>query len=248
VKQSYGTALLVFVLLMLTSFAHAGNNPCNLSTQYDMLQWVSMDNILGSSYHFAGNANPLYSSIRTSTELFLIKGATGFPWDIDRYDDNYVYLWITEYNWNDPTSYKAFATPMPWMPRCIDIPAQGGSKIASVLVTNSDYNIYLGCVRQPTQNLGYVVNDVWGPYPMTLGGSLPANANTLELSYRYTCDSNYDNCTYKETFDFQKGLGLVQWTYYKLQNGTYVQQNQSRFNALTVGGFPKPNAPCIGAK
>ena len=238
--------VLLFALLMLTSFAHAGNSPCNLSTQYDMLQWVNLDGILGSSYHFAGNANPLYSGMRTSTELFLIKGATGFPWDIDQYDNNYIYLWITEYDWNDPTTYKGFVNPMPWIPRCITIPAQGGNKISSILITNSDYNIYLtGCVQQPTQSLGNVVNEVWGPYQMTLGGSLPANANTLEVSYRYTCDSNYDNCTYKETFDFQKGLGLVQWTYYLLQSGTYVQQNQSLFNTLTVGGSPKPDTPCL---
>jgi len=240
---------LVFALLLITSFAHSENSPCNLKAQYDMLQWVSMDYALGSSYHFAGNANPLYSGIRTSSELFLIKGRAGFPWDIDRYDADYIYLWTTEYEWNDPTTYKAFVKPMPWMPRCIDIPAQGGGKISSILVADSDYNVYLtGCAQQPTQNLGYVANEVWGPYQLTFGGSLPGNANTLELSYRYTCDSNYSNCTYKETFDFQKSLGLVQWTYYVLQNGTYVQQNQSLFNILTVGGAPKPDTPCFDPK
>jgi hypothetical protein len=214
-----------------------------------MLEWATLDHGLWPSYHFTGNANPMYSSVRMSDkELFLIKGAAGYPWDIDPYDDNFIYLWVTEYDWNDPTTYKGFVNPMPWMPRCIDIPAQGGTKISSILITNSDYNIYLtGCAQQPTQNLGYVANEVWGPYQMSLGGSLPANADTLELSYRYACDSSYNNCTYKETFDFQKSLGLVQWTYYTLDNGTYVQQNQSLFNTLTVGGSPKPDTPCLGS-
>ncbi len=242
VKQA---SLLFLSLLLLTSFAAAANSPCKAG-QYDMLQWASMDSTLGSSYHFSGNANPLFSGIRSPKDLFLIKGPAGFPWDIDPYDDNYIYLWVTEYDWNDPTTYKGFVSPMPWMPRCIDIPQQSNGKIASITVANSDYNIYLtGCVQQPTQSLGYVVNEVWGPFPLTLGGSLPANASTLELSYRYTCDSNYENCTYKEVFDFQKGFGLVQWTYYQLQNGNYVQQNQSVFNTLTMGGVPKPIAPCL---
>jgi hypothetical protein len=236
--------LLAFAALMLTSFAHA-NSPCKLEAQYDMLQWTSMDHTLWSSYHFAGSANPLYSAIQAG-ELFLIKGAKGFPWDIDPYDNSYIYLWITEYDWNDPSTYKAFVNPMPWMPRCIDIPAKRGTKLSSIFVTDANYNIYLtGCTRQPTQNLGHVVNEVWGPYQKTLGGSLPASADTLELNYRYACDSTYHNCTYKETFDFQKGLGLVQWTYYILENGTYVQQNQSIFNILTVGGTPKPDTPCL---
>jgi hypothetical protein len=37
----------------------------------------------------------------------------GFPWDINLFDDSYVYLWITEYAgtsqwWTDPYAYKAF--------------------------------------------------------------------------------------------------------------------------------------------
>lgn len=244
--RSFTAAVVVFVfgLLMLTPCAHA-SSPCKSGVQYDMLQWTSMDRMLWSSYHFAGNANPLYSTTQAGN-LFLIKGAKGFPWDIDPYDNNYIYLWITEYDWNDPTTYKGFVKPMPWMPRCIDIPGHGGGKLSSIFVSDSDYNIYLsGCARQPTQNLGHVVNELWGPYQKTLGGGLPANANTLELSYRYACDSTYNNCTYKETFDFQKGLGLVQWTYYTLQNGSYVQQNQSLFNTLTVGATPKPDTPCL---
>jgi hypothetical protein len=240
--------MLVFALLALSSFAH-GASPCNLEVQYDMLQWVRMDYNLGTSYHFTGNANPMYSGLTRGSEFFLLKGAQGFPWDVDQFDDNYIYLWVTEYDWNDPTTYKGFANPMPWIPRCIDIPAQGGNKISSILVPDSDYNVYLtGCVQQPTQSLGYVVNEVWGPIAMTLGGSLAANANTLEVSYRYTCDAQYDNCSYKETFDFQKGLGLVRWTYYTLESGIYVQQNQSVFNTLATGGSPQPDTPCLNAK
>jgi hypothetical protein len=69
----------------------------------------------------------------------------------------------------------------------------------------------------------------------------------LELAYRYSCDVNYNynNCTYKETFDWGKNYGLVRWTYYILNNGVYVQQQQNYFNYLTAGGAPTPDTPCF---
>jgi hypothetical protein len=60
----------------------------------------------------------------------------------------------------------------------------------------------------------------------------------------YSCSSSYNNCRYKETFDFQRPYGLVRWIYYVLQNGQYVQQNQSVFNNQVSGGSPIPDHPC----
>jgi hypothetical protein len=88
------------------------------------------------------------------------------------------------------------------------------------------------------------VNEIWGPTLLSLGGSLPSNAPTLTLSYRYGCGSSYNNCLYKETFDFQKSYGLVRWTYYVLQSGNYVLQNRTVFNNLANGGSPAPYHPC----
>jgi hypothetical protein len=52
------------------------------------------------------------------------------------------------------------------------------------------------------------------------------------------------DCLYKETFDFQRSYGLVRWIYYVLQNGQYVQQNQTVYNHLASGGAPAPDHPC----
>jgi hypothetical protein len=62
----------------------------------------------------------------------------GYPWDINLFDDNYVYLWITENNWGDAYSYKAFNNTetnnsMLFTRRCV-VPGDDGT--TSVLVND----------------------------------------------------------------------------------------------------------------
>ncbi len=181
-------------------------------------------------------------------EFYWVKGGSGYPWDVNYYDSNYIYQWATEYQWNDPTSYKAFGgAGMPWSPRCVNMPAPGvyGTKLATITRASSPYTVYgSNCTASSAANLGYVINEVWGPTPLSLGGSLAPNTLTLTLSYRYSCNSSYDSCKYKETFDFQRPYGLVRWIYYILQNGQYVQQNHTVYNQKVSGGAPFPDHPC----
>ena len=240
------TRFLLFALTWLACVLvpSALATPCS-STQYDMMSWFAMGSSLNMGYHLTGNANPLYT-YRGKT-FYWLKGASGYPWDVNYYDDNYIYQWATEYHWNDPTSYKAFTNAIPWSRRCVNKPASGvnGTKLASITLPSTPYTIYGGsCAASSNNNLGFVVNEIWGPTPMSLGGSLPNNAPTLTLSYRYSCSSVYSNCRYKETFDFQRSYGLVRWIYYILQNGQYVQQNRSVFNNMVSGGSPIPSHPC----
>ncbi len=241
------------LLFAFWAFVYALAGPASatacLSTQYDMMSWFAMGSSWSTQYHLTGNANPLYTYRGTyrGKVFYWVKGASGSPWDVNYYDDNYIYQWATEYNWNDPTSYKAFNIAMPWSPRCVNQPPAGvyGSKLATISLPSSPYTIYgSSCVASSIKNLGYVVNEIWGPTPISLGGSLSSNALTLTLSYRYSCSSSYNNCRYKETFDFQRPYGLVRWIYYVQQNGQYVQQNQSVFNNKVSGGSPIPDHPC----
>lgn len=222
----------------------ASASPCS-STQYDMMSWFEMGSSWSTEYHLTSNANPLYTY--RGNAFYWVKGPNGYPWDVNYFDNNYIYQWATEYTWNDPTSYKAFNNAIPWSPRCVNKPATGvyGSKLATITLTSTPYTIYKGqCAPSSKTNLGYVVNEIWGPTPRSLGGSLPNNALTMTLSYRYSCNSSFDNCQYKETFDFQRPYGLVQWIYYQLLNGQYVQQNKTLFNHLASGGAPTPDHPC----
>src|SRR5689334_3664292 len=87
------------------------------SGTYDMLDWMTLDSNMRGNYHMAGSANPLYTNMG-SGKFYWTKGAKGTPWDIQLYDSKYIYLWITELNWNDPHTFKKFAnnTNMPLVP------------------------------------------------------------------------------------------------------------------------------------
>jgi len=77
---------------------------------YDMLAWMTMDPTLAASHHMSGTANPVYTDV-TSDRFFWTKTGQGYPWDIQLYDNNYIYLWVTELNWQNPSTYKVFHDP-----------------------------------------------------------------------------------------------------------------------------------------
>jgi hypothetical protein len=160
----YHSCLGLACILLFAPFASAA---C-ASNQYDMSQWVQPSPWLATSEHLTGNANPLYYLDRlydSPIEIIQMKGSSGYPWDVDIETDNYIYQWATENVWNDPTTYKKFATKftMPWMPRCITKPSVPG-KVASITVPNPSYSVYsTNCTLQSTKHLGNTVNEVWGP-------------------------------------------------------------------------------------
>jgi hypothetical protein len=235
------------VLLATIAFAPAltGHAQTCDSNHYNMLDWMTLDT--ATTQHLTGVSNPLYNVLPDGSKFWWIKGSSGYPWDVQHYDSTYIYQWVTENVWGDPTTFKAFAsnTALAWTYICVP-KGPVGSKLASISVPNVDtaYNAYTsGCVKQGTQYLGNTVNEIWNYGNLDLGGNI-GNQPDLQLSYRYSCDANYNNCTYKEVYDFQQGYGLVRWTYYKLQNGTYVQQNQTVHANTASGGAPTPDFPC----
>ncbi len=226
-------ATVIFLFLAASSLAQV----CK-PNQYDMLKWMSPQM---PSSTFNGHYNVLYP---TSGTFYWIKSPNGFPWDVDTFDDKYVYQWITEYDWNDPTTYKIFQKPLPWMPRCVDIP-QAPGKLTTITLAPEDstYDLHTSCSSFTTKQLSYVVNELWGPSNMSFGGT-PAKP-TLTLVYRYACDKDYSKCTYKEEFYLQEDMGLVQWKYYALDsNGAYAQQNMSVHATTLVPGTVEPVHPC----
>lgn len=208
---------------------------------YDMLDWMTLDSNLRGAYHMSGSANPLFTNL-ASGKFYWTKGANGSPWDIQLYDKNYVYLWITELNWNSPTTFKKFTynTNMPLVPRC----AKAGFPGSAIRVPNTSYQTYSDCTHYITQNLKQGVNQVWGPYYISLGGNLPSGLKVLVASYRYNCDSHYANCGDKEEYYFAQKYGLVQWAHYSLVSGKYQMKQKTVFNKLTAGATT-PQFPCF---
>jgi hypothetical protein len=233
-------AAILFLGIWSGQRAHAESTISCPSGQYDMLDWMTMDSDLRSNHYLGGSSNPIYTSI-DSGRFYWTKGGNGDPWDIQLYDNKYIYLWVTELEWGKPTTFKKFAdnTNLPLTTRC----ANGGYPGTTVTSSNTTYQTHTSCSSYKNQNLGHSVNQVWGPYKMSLGGSLPGNMPVLVVSYRYNCDSAYNNCGDKEEYYLSQRYGLVQWIHYRLTKGKYQQQQKSVFNQLK-SGTAKPNFPC----
>jgi hypothetical protein len=209
---------------------------------YDMLDWMTMDADLRATYHLEGTSNPMYT-VMQSDKFYWVKGGLGYPWDIQLYDDNYIYLWITELSWTVPESYKKFTynTNLPLVPRC----ASAGSPGSAITVTNTSYDLHTNCSQSCSVTLGLenAINEVWGPYYISFGGSLPDNLETLVISYRYNCNA-LQICLDKEEYYVNQRYGLVQWVHNVFVNGAYGQFQKTIFNQL-VPGVVTPNFPCF---
>jgi hypothetical protein len=211
-----------------------------------MLDWMTMDSDLRSTYHMEGTSNPIYT-IMDSGKFYWVKGANGYPWDIQLYDSKYIYLWVTELSYSVPQSYKKFTnnTNLPLAPRC----ATAGTSAAgsTIKVSNTNYDMHTNCSNTCSVTLGLQtsINQVWGPYYYSFGGSLPSNLKTLVIRYQYNCDSSFANCKDREEYYVTQRYGLVQWVHYVLaSSGSYVQVQKTVLNKLVVG-VVTPYFPCF---
>ena len=221
-------ALLLVLVVSISAFGQV----CK-SNQYDMLDWTAPS---------AGLMNGHYDVIYPSTgTIYWVKSKAGYPWDVKPFDQKYIYDWGTENIWGNPYTYKNFEKAIPLMPRCVTKPSTPG-KLASIRLTpaQTEFDIHSSCTSYVRHNLGYVINELWADAPMKINGF---TAPTITLAYRYSCNSTYSTCRYKEDFSFQKGFGLMQWTYWILQGGRYVQANQTTHGQVKLGTV-RPVHPC----
>ena len=236
-------ALLVIVGFSSTNVAQAQSTITCLAGMYDMLDWMTLDSDLAATHHLEGTSNPLFTVMEPG-KFYWVKNGLGYPWDIQLYDSNYIYLWVTELSWTVPQSYKKFTynKNLPLVRRC----ATAGSPGSTIKVANTSYDLHTNCAQSCSVTLGLLsaINSVWGPYSFSFGGDLPANLKTLVISYRYNCDANYQKCLDKEEYYLTQRYGLVQWIHYVFVNGSYGQLQKSIFNKL-VGGVVTPDFPCF---
>jgi len=214
---------------------------------YDMLAWMTMSPELRASHHMASSANPVYTKVLPDRFVWT-KTAHGFPWDIQLYDDKYIYLWVTELDWKDPNTFKVFNSPelgrfnLPLTPRF----AKAGYPGSTVKISDSTYEIHSDCKTFTTHHLGHVINEVWGPYKENLGGGLPPDLETLVISYRYNCDADYGNCRDKEEYHLAQPYGLVKWQHERLQaDGTYGSPDSVTSINRLMEGQVQPVTTCF---
>jgi len=210
---------------------------CPAGTE-DMLRWFTPRD---TSKHVEGNHNPLYTAILPD-RFYWTKSRKGWPWDIQLYDSQYIYLWITENGWSSPQSFKKFmGKNLPLSPRCV---ALNGGKNASITVPDTRYQQHTSCSQYTVKNLRRGINEVWGPYPVewpAIGEIVP----TLVVSYRYNCDENYGSCRDKETYSLVKDYGLMEWRHYHLVSPPdgYEVVEVTKFDRLEDGNI-EPYFPC----
>lgn len=112
-----------------------------------------------------------------------IKSSRGYPWDIKLFDGNFIYDWLTEWKWDDPTSYKkfvrnrvvsnVFVDGLLCMPRHLN---EGFNAPPSLFTPSekSSYWIYPGnCISdKKVHYLGDVYQYLHGPYFVDNGGDI----------------------------------------------------------------------------
>ncbi|HET7209365.1 MAG TPA: hypothetical protein VFI95_22505 [Terriglobales bacterium] len=239
---------LVFLGIFLPVVSNAQTFSCPSGTE-DMLNYFVMGYPMRvDSFMGPGNANPIYSSIvpdngaapyADAGYFVWTKSAVGYPWDIKTWDSNYVYDRTTELSWTDPTAFKRFNQDLPMSRRCVPVGSSGGTlKIAN---SKTSYQSYGQCTAYQTQNLGYVVNTISAPALVNVGNV--GTVKTRSFTYKYSCDSSYSHCKYKEVFSLGYQIGLFDWKYYANQNGTWVFQQESVINNQK-GGQTTPSLPC----
>jgi hypothetical protein len=196
---------------------------------------MMMDPGLASGNHLEGITDGLPSSYvytmwdPSETKVYYVKNPQGNPWDINLYDSNYIYQWVTELDdwngvnhWNDPTSCKKFNNgsqnntadfSMRWAARCA---APGGDNSSfwnpppPTQANNTNYYTYVDQVLQSsTQNLGYSWLEVKPTGTTTITDHRadpprPFSITTLPLQYTYSCSvsQKVNSCKFRELFEY----------------------------------------------
>jgi hypothetical protein len=202
---------------------------------WDILSVMMMDPGLASRYHMEGLTNGRPSAYiytmwdPSQSKIYYTKNPQGNPWDINLYDSNFIYQWVTElddYNgvnhWNDPRSCRKFNNgqekstsdySMRWAARCA---APGGENSAfwnskpSSSAVSTKYYTYVDQVQQTlVQNLEYSLLELkpTGTIAITDHRANPPRSfsiTTVPLQYNYSCsvEGNNNSCKFREVFEY----------------------------------------------
>jgi hypothetical protein len=206
------------------------------SGDWDVLSVSVLDPGLSANYHLEGSLNGTQTAYMFTTwnqsadKVYYVKNPQGYPWDINLYDGNYIYQWITENVWTDPYTYKKFNNGMSgstsdysmrWAPRC---GAPGSWSIWNPPTSNvqnntrfeihptdtaSHPNQFVECGMPDTvTNLGYTLLELKPVSSFTIqdyrtNPPTPDAIQDLPLQYTWGCSSqDVNSCSDRELFDY----------------------------------------------
>lgn len=163
----------------------------------DMLDWMTLDSPDRDVNHiWDGGAFHLSTKVWPD-KINYVKGfnAVGSDaWDINLYDDEYVYSWITEMRWFDPYSYKKFKfnTNVPMTKRWVHAGLPGEVIVSSVTDTMGCES----CVCTDGRLGDYIIHETWGPITVNRNPwATPETwADVMVIRYYWNC-SGPDNST-----------------------------------------------------
>jgi hypothetical protein len=248
------TLLVVCALLCPGELASAaGRHPAALpppetafscpSGTEDVMQYFVMDKERRAKQFLSGTKNPIYTEVFPDEDFaargywFWLKSPSAHGFDVDVFDEQYVYLRSTELTWKDNTTFKRKAHDVPLAPRCVAV----NQPAPEIRVRDARFEFYSSCTLYKTSSLGTIVNRLDPPVLMDTEGNL-GQVWTRVLHYRYNCDTAFDNCKDEEQFFLGKGFGQWQWRHYRdgeLANTTVINQ---------IGaGTAKGRLPCPGS-
>jgi hypothetical protein len=224
-------------------------SPSPTSPVIDVLDYMLATLTFSTRQHLIGTdpgSVPSYSLWLPGepAKIILIKGSSGFPADINYYDDQFIYQLTTEgpSGWSDPSSYKKFISKswpnahggIAWSPR---YHVRGQS--TPIITYDSSYVTMQGGKQIALQNLGGpVVTSIQGPYSLVVGslGLLPV------LVQHYMWGARLENL---EVNWYALGYGHVRWQSWYMSNpiGLYALTADRLCDQITPGGTPALNFP-----
>ena len=231
-----GLSAAVFLLLASSAVAQIKFTTTCPTGQWDVLSVSVLDpGLAAAHYHMEGSLNGTQTAYKFTTwnqtedKIYYVKNPQGYPWDINLYDDNYIYQWITEVSWTDPYEYKKFNNgtgsstadfSFRWSPRC----GTPGSDSFWTPPTNdqqfnSRYETHPATPTNPpsfsecsapakVQDLGWTLLELksvsdFQIYDTRTNPATSFTAQSLPIQYTYSCsqqDVNY--CKYREVFNY----------------------------------------------
>jgi hypothetical protein len=231
------SAIVACLLVSLSAFGQIQSTiSCPAGQGYwDVLSVMMMDPGLAAGYHMEGITGGLPSAYiytlwdQSQNKVYYVKNPQGNPWDINLYDANYIYQWVTELqtwngvnHWNDPKSCKKFNNAsqsdtadfsMRWAARCAT-PGGANSSIWNPPPTaqpnNTNYYTYVDqALQSPPQNLDYSLLELDPTGTMAIvdhRASPPKefSITILPLVYSYSCSVSGDvrSCKQREVFAY----------------------------------------------
>ena len=235
----YSVSLFVaglFCLIAVPAHAQIQYTTTCPSGQWDVLSVSVLDPGLSTNYYMTGSLNGTSTAYKFTTwkqqenKVYYVKNPQGYPWDINLYDSNYIYQWITENVWGDPYTYKKFNNgsgsstadySFRWAPRCgtpgswsvwnPPPPAVPNNTRFEIHPTNtsSNPNSSVECTLPYTvTKLGYTLLELKPVASFTIqdyrtNPPTTVTASDLPLQYTWGCSSqNVNSCTDREVFDY----------------------------------------------